>query len=237
MPEPLVPPEFQYCDANGAPLAGGTIDTFIPGTDTPADTWADMAGTALNTNPVVLDSAGRALIYGSGEYRFVLKDASGNLIYDQLTTSFISDAMKPVVQADSISDALDLLGVTDAIQVETDRAMAAEATLTTSGSTTDANLAAEIARAEAAEAALNLQLDGNTIQVGFTSTNTSGYAAVTFSRAYAGPPAVMLSPYLASAASVAMGAESTSAGFTAWASDASGTGVAVGFWWMSFGAV
>lgn len=234
---PIINPQPQFCDANGVPMAGGTIDTYIVGTDTRKDVWVDAQQTALQTNPIVLDAAGRCLMYGDGDYRLVLKDSSGNLIWDQPSTTIVSAAMAPVVSALTIADALDLLGVTDAIQTETDRAMAAEGALTTSGSTTDSNLAAEVARAEAAEAALNTQLSGNTIQVGFSSTNTYGYAGITFPTAYAGPPAVMLTPYAASALAVSMVAESTSTAFTAYASDATGTGVAIGFWWMSFGAV
>jgi hypothetical protein len=81
----LPPPEIQFIDANGNPVAGGTAAFFVPGTDSSKDTYQDAGQTILNTNPVTLDSAGRAIVYGSGTYRLVLKDASGNLIYDQLT--------------------------------------------------------------------------------------------------------------------------------------------------------
>lgn len=81
----LPAPETQWIDQNGNPIAGGTIDTFIPNTSSPKTTWQDSEQTVQNTNPIVLDAAGRAIIYGSGVYRFVVKDASGNLVYDQLT--------------------------------------------------------------------------------------------------------------------------------------------------------
>jgi len=81
----LPSPEFQVIDANGNPLAAGTIETYIPSTLTPKVTWQDSGQTIQNTNPIVLDAAGRAIIYGSGVYRFIIKDASGNLVYDQLT--------------------------------------------------------------------------------------------------------------------------------------------------------
>lgn len=81
----LPAPEIQFISAAGAPIAGGTAAFFVPGTSTPKDTFQDAGQTILNTNPVTLDAAGRAIIYGSGTYRLVLKDASGNLIYDQLT--------------------------------------------------------------------------------------------------------------------------------------------------------
>src|SRR6185437_6913414 len=81
----LPAPEIQFISAAGAPVAGGTVAFYVPGTSTPKDTYQDAGQTILNTNPVTLDAAGRAIIYGSGTYRVVLKDASGNLIYDQLS--------------------------------------------------------------------------------------------------------------------------------------------------------
>lgn len=77
----------QFADANGAPLAGGSVAFYVPGTTTPKDTWQDSGQATLNTNPVALDSAGSATIYGSGAYRQVVKDAAGNTIYDQVTDS------------------------------------------------------------------------------------------------------------------------------------------------------
>lgn len=83
----LLPPgKQQFLGDNGAPLAGGSVYFYVPGTTTPKDTYQDAAGTILNTNPVGLDSGGFAVIYGSGTYREVVKDGSGNTIYDQLTS-------------------------------------------------------------------------------------------------------------------------------------------------------
>jgi microcystin-dependent protein len=82
----LLPPgSQQFLDANGKPLAGGTIQFFIPNTTSAKATWKDPAQTVLNANPVTLDSAGRATIYGTGAYRQVVKDRFGNLVWDQLT--------------------------------------------------------------------------------------------------------------------------------------------------------
>jgi microcystin-dependent protein len=80
----------QFINANGAPLVGGTVQFYIPGTSTPKDTWQDAGQAILNTNPVVLDAAGRATIYGSGAYRQVVRDALGNLIWDQLSADTAS---------------------------------------------------------------------------------------------------------------------------------------------------
>lgn len=72
---------WQTLDNNGDPLNGGTIESYEAGTTTPKDTFTDETGSTANTNPIVLDSAGRADIWlDVGEYKFVLKDSSGNLI-------------------------------------------------------------------------------------------------------------------------------------------------------------
>lgn len=68
------------------PLAFGTVTFYIPNTTTPKDTWQDEAQTILNTNPIALDAAGRAVIWGSGSYRQIVKDVNNNLIWDKVTT-------------------------------------------------------------------------------------------------------------------------------------------------------
>jgi hypothetical protein len=73
----------QFVDDNGDPLAGGFVYFYIPGTTTPKNTYQNSAQSILNTNPVVLDAAGQAVIYGSGTYRQIVRDADGNLIWDQ----------------------------------------------------------------------------------------------------------------------------------------------------------
>lgn len=76
----------QFLDANGDPLASGQVFMYVPSTTTFKNTWQDSGNSVLNTNPVVLDAAGEALIYGSGTYRQVLKDVFGNTIWDALTS-------------------------------------------------------------------------------------------------------------------------------------------------------
>ncbi|MGO4316719.1 hypothetical protein [Agrobacterium sp. MCAB5] len=78
--------ETTFFDQNGVPLAGGEVSFYIPGTTTPKDTWQNSGQSILNPNPVTLDSSGRAIIYGSGAYRQIVKDSTGNLIWDQETS-------------------------------------------------------------------------------------------------------------------------------------------------------
>lgn len=82
--------EQQFTDANGAPYAGGSVYFYIPTTTSPKTTWQNAAGSVPNTNPVILDSAGRAIIYGIGQYRQILKDSAGNQVWDQLTQDVYS---------------------------------------------------------------------------------------------------------------------------------------------------
>jgi hypothetical protein len=70
----------QFSDANGAPLTGGLIYTYLAGTSTPATTYTTRDGTTNNTNPIVLDAAGRTpneiWLDGGVLYKFVLKSST-----------------------------------------------------------------------------------------------------------------------------------------------------------------
>ena len=82
----------QFLDSNGAPLAGGTVNFYVaPNTTTPKSTWKDSSRSVLNTNPVVLDSSGEAVIYGVGAYRQLVKDVFGNTIWDAQTSGLGGD--------------------------------------------------------------------------------------------------------------------------------------------------
>src|SRR5580765_8611613 len=115
MAAPVIIPELQFIDADGHPYAGGSLATYVVGTTTPKATWVDPDQAALNTNPIILDSAGRCLCWGDGEYRLILRDAVGNLIWDQPATTIVSAAMAPVMLAPTIADAVHLLGIDDMI--------------------------------------------------------------------------------------------------------------------------
>jgi hypothetical protein len=75
----------QFSDANGVPYANGKVYFYTPNTSTPKTTWVDPNQGVANANPVVLDSAGRATIYGSGQYRQLVLDQFGNTVWDKLT--------------------------------------------------------------------------------------------------------------------------------------------------------
>ena len=67
----------QFFTNNGDPLSGGLLYTYSAGTTTPVSTYTSQSGVAFNTNPIVLNSAGRTpaeiWLDGGVLYKFVLK--------------------------------------------------------------------------------------------------------------------------------------------------------------------
>jgi hypothetical protein len=76
---------WQFFSNNGVPLAGGLIYTYAAGTTTPLATYTSANGVTANTNPVVLDAAGRPpsqiWLTGGSSYKFVLKDSTNVQIW------------------------------------------------------------------------------------------------------------------------------------------------------------
>jgi hypothetical protein len=81
-----------FVDKNGSPLTSGKVYFYQPGGTTAKTTWQDINQTTPNTNPVLLDDAGRALIWGSGSYRQQVFDQFNNLQWDQVTSGVGSAA-------------------------------------------------------------------------------------------------------------------------------------------------
>lgn len=70
-------PKFQAFDADGNPLTGGLLYTYVSGTTTEKATYTDANMGTANTNPIILDSRGEASVFGAGLYKLVLKSAAG----------------------------------------------------------------------------------------------------------------------------------------------------------------
>jgi len=82
---------MQFFDANGNPLAGGKLYTYVSGTSTPLTSYTDYTGNTANTNPIILDSRGEADLWlGTATYRLVLETAANVLIWtvDGVSGSF-----------------------------------------------------------------------------------------------------------------------------------------------------
>lgn len=256
MAAPIINPCPQFCDANGHPFAGGTIATFLPGTDTPKDTFVDPELTSLNQNPIVLDAAGRCLMWGDGDYRLVLRDSDGNLIWDQPATTIVSAAMAPVVAASTLEEARDLLGVTDAIQAETDRATEAEAGLqtqitaevaraTAAEEDLRADLDAEIARATAREDELEGMIASSTIPSMQTGTGVTdggtGMQSVTFATPFTADPVVIVTLRGSGLPAVFYQVNVSPTSFTCWTSiplaDMAVHPISAGYNWIAVGEI
>jgi lysophospholipase L1-like esterase len=113
---------WQFLDNNANPLTGGLVYTYLAGTTTPAATYTSSSGGTANTNPIVLDSAGRppaeVWLTAATQYKFVLKDSSGVLIgtYDNIrgindiNSSTIVVSATPYNSATTLQGQLDNLG-------------------------------------------------------------------------------------------------------------------------------
>jgi microcystin-dependent protein len=83
----------QFVDATGKPYANGKVYfyTNTPTCTVPKNTYTKPEGSTCspacaNANPVILDGAGRATIFGEGAYCQVLKDANNTTIWTKYTS-------------------------------------------------------------------------------------------------------------------------------------------------------
>jgi microcystin-dependent protein len=71
----------QFFDNNGLPLSGGLIYTYQAGSSTPFTTYTTSGGTIPNSNPIILDSAGRTpqqiWLEVGYSYKFILQTSAG----------------------------------------------------------------------------------------------------------------------------------------------------------------
>lgn len=73
----------QFFDNAGQPAAGFKLHTYAAGTATPQATYTDRAGLVANTNPIILDARGEAVLYLTpGQvYDYVLHTAADSLVW------------------------------------------------------------------------------------------------------------------------------------------------------------
>lgn len=71
-------PFLRFYDSSGNPLANGKVYTYVAGTNTPQTTYSDTSGSTANTNPVILDAKGEAVICltAGASYKYVVKTAA-----------------------------------------------------------------------------------------------------------------------------------------------------------------
>ena len=81
---PVIQPRMRFFDTDGKPLVGGKVYAFKVGTEEFKPTYRNSELTALNTNPVILDGAGSALIYLRGANLLKIYDRHGNFIEERI---------------------------------------------------------------------------------------------------------------------------------------------------------
>lgn len=104
---PVAGAGWQFFSNNGTPLAGGLLYTYRAGTVTPAATYTSVSGGTANTNPIVLDAAGRVTsevwLTDGQAYKFVLKDSTGVQIWSHDNISGLNDSASANALAASLA--------------------------------------------------------------------------------------------------------------------------------------
>lgn len=97
----------QFIDTTGVPLDGGKLYTYISGTTTNQTTYSDEAGTATNTNPIILNSVGRCDLWldPALTYTLLLKRS------DNSTVDSWDDVVGCVKSTDAVASINGLSGV------------------------------------------------------------------------------------------------------------------------------
>ena len=77
-------PTPQFFDGSGKVVSFGKLFFFKSETNSPLDTFADSTLNILNTNPVLLDGAGRCPnIFFAGSAKVILEDALASQIFER----------------------------------------------------------------------------------------------------------------------------------------------------------
>lgn len=112
---PMPTPEIQYLDSSGRPLSGSKLCTYAAGSSTPLATYTSSTAGTPNTNPIILDTAGRASVWvGPALYKFVLRTGGtptgcndGSIVWTQDnvadTTLYFANYVKTVGTATLIT--------------------------------------------------------------------------------------------------------------------------------------
>jgi hypothetical protein len=89
----LIPwPLFTAMDVDGTPLEGGRLFTMAANTTTPKASFADPYYVVPNTNPVILNADGQAVVWLNGPYHLRLEDADGVQLWDVLSYEYPNPA-------------------------------------------------------------------------------------------------------------------------------------------------
>lgn len=256
MPAGLTPLGFlTFLDANGNPLVGGSVayfDLSAPGNLKPI--WADPQQLVPINNPVPLDAAGRPTsggsevgIWGTGDYRMIVRDASGVLQWSALTTTPLGTADLNALQAQLTTETNARIAADNA---EATTRASADTTLQgniNSEATTRANAdAAEAAARAAADASLQGQINALVPGAGPAAplliggeglTDGSGHVRISFPTPFSTALTAFVGiPLAVAPIAVTVGATADLTGADVFVTEAAtAAGIPANFYWMALG--
>lgn len=105
-----------FVDADGKPLAAGSVFIYQYNTTTLTTTFSDPAelvpSPANADGSLPLDASGTVQVFGTGQFTFVAVDMLGQTVpgASGVVQGLVSPAMQPVTQAATTAQALELLG-------------------------------------------------------------------------------------------------------------------------------
>lgn len=98
---PLGGAGWQFFDNSGNVLTGGKLYSYLAGTTTPAPTYTDGTGNTANSNPIILDAAGRVpnqiWLQINTSYKFTLTTSSDVLIWTKDNITSLEQIVIPSV--------------------------------------------------------------------------------------------------------------------------------------------
>lgn len=107
---------WQFFDNSGNLLSGGKIYTYAAGTTTPLTTYTDRTGATPNSNPIILDSAGRTpqQIWSTEGvlYKYVVTTAADVVLrtWDNIGGTVVASNLAADLASNTSGNGLDLVG-------------------------------------------------------------------------------------------------------------------------------
>lgn len=110
--------KFKATYANGCPLVGGKVYTYLAGTTTPVASYVSEDG-AANTNPVILNAKGEADVWldPTIAYKIEVQDSEGNVITPPVDNIKVGPTGLNIAILDTIGDLRNYTGTATLIYV------------------------------------------------------------------------------------------------------------------------
>ena len=96
-----------FMDSSGIALSSGKVYHYYAGTTLLKDMYSDYLGATPVSQPITLDGAGSARVYGAGNYKLIIQNSDGVIIqtidnYQLGSTVTESTVVSPVVDGQAL---------------------------------------------------------------------------------------------------------------------------------------